>query len=229
MKRPLALLLTAASLLSVPLAQAQFSSALMLAVAPPEEAVLAGERLTFGGTATFTADVLVIGNVQGVPVTYTVSNSPEWATVVVSPQADVFPVSAPGMGLSQMVSRSFSIIVDAAPTGPDGAIGTIEITATAQPTMPMGKPATAKVSTPVRFDAGDEPCPEHEAIQTAYAFIEPDLAPPQDASPDSEAQDDGTTTVQSTTTTPIALPAAAVLGFGAVGAGVGLFLRKRRS
>ncbi|HWH08936.1 MAG TPA: hypothetical protein VNX21_07030 [Candidatus Thermoplasmatota archaeon] len=225
MTRPLALLLLAA-VLAAPLARAQASTSLVLAAVPPEAPLAAGDRLTFGGMATFTADALVYGNTQGVPVTYTVTNAPEWATVVVSPQTDVFPVMV-GAAPSYTASRAFTILVDGAPTGPDGALGLIEIAATATPTMMAGKPATAKVAVPIRFDAGDEPCPGHPEVQTALAILRPDAPAPAEAQ-EPPAQDDGTTTVQSSRATPVALPAAAVLGFGAAGAGVGLLLRRRR-
>lgn len=227
MKRPLALVLLATSILAVPLAQAQFNTSLVLSAAPPEAPLLAGGRLSYGGTATFTADVLVFGNTQGVPVTYTVTQAPEWATVVVSPQSDVFPVMLQPT-LAQSASRPFTVLVDGAPVGPDGALGLIEVTATATPTMPGGKAATAKVAVPIRFDAGDAPCPEHDDVQAAFAIIDASMPTPDAAQEDAEASEDGTTTVQSGSATPLALPAAAVLGFAAVGAGVGLVLRRRR-
>ena len=232
MKRPLLLALLAGTVLAAPLAQAQSSSTLVLAMPAAEDPLPAGGRLVLGGTATFTADLLVYGNTQGVPVTYTVSNAPAWASVVVSPQTDVFPVMVGAASPSYTVSRAFTVLVDGAPTGPDNEIGTIEITATATPTMQGSRAATARLNTPVRFDAGEEACEDHAAVeQVAYAYVTPGAtAPTADAEADADAtaQDDTTTTVQSTSTTPIALPAAAILGFGAVGAGVGLLLRRRR-
>jgi hypothetical protein len=232
MKRPLLLALLAGTALAVPLAQAQLNSAMTLALVPPNMPLYAGGRLVLEGTMTYTADNTALLNTNGIPLTYAVTNAPAWATVTVSPQTDVIPVY-PGLASpSFTVSRVFTIIVDGASHGADGEVAAIEITATANPTAPASKSATARATTPVRYELGpDEACEEHGIEHVAYAYITPDApAPATEAeAPDaSDAPEDGTTTtVQSGSTTPIALPAAAVLGFGAVGAVVGLLLRRR--
>lgn len=135
-----------------PTAQAQVNTSLTITLTPPTESVkpLQG-ALNFGGTATLTYSNEGIANLVGIPVTYTVSNAPSWAQVVVSPATDVFPVApSTGASPSTTVSKPFTVSVTASDQAPAFQPGTIEITATASPTQQGGKPATAKVNVPVQ-------------------------------------------------------------------------------
>ena len=133
-----------------PTAQAQTNTSLTITLTPPTDSVkpLQG-ALNFGGTATLTFSNEGVANLVGIPVTYTVSNAPSWAQVVVSPASDVFPVGQPGASPSTTVSKPFTVSVTASDQAPAFQPGTIEITATATPTQQGGKAATAKVNVPV--------------------------------------------------------------------------------
>lgn len=220
------LLLSGGIALAAPLAEAQvLGSVLTLSVAPGDEPIVEGGRLILYGTLTFTGDVTAVGNVNGIPVTYVVADAPAWATVVVSPSSDVLPVPFPsGPGLSYTVTRMFTIIVDAGHGGVDGDVGAIEVVASANPSMPASSKPSAKALTPIRYEAAQDDCPEPAVVAAPAPAPEHETATAAPA----RAETGGTTTVQSSAATPLALPIAAVAGFGAVGAGAGLLLRRRR-
>ena len=148
----LGLMVTGALVSLAPTAAAQTSTSLTLTITPPTESVkpLQG-ALNFGGVATLTYSNEGIANLVGIPVTYTVSNAPAWAQVVVSPASDVFPVSpsAGSTSPSTTVPRQFTVSVTASDPAPAFQPGTIEITAVATPSQAQGKSATAKVNVPV--------------------------------------------------------------------------------
>lgn len=216
MLRPFVVLGLVAVALTAPHAQAQFSTSMALLVAPAEEALVEGGRLVLSGTMVFTADQLAMLNTNGIPLKYSVVGAPAWATVTVSPSSDLIPVNAaPGPYVSWTATRVFSIVVDGDLDGIDGDVGLIEIAAVATPTAPQGRPTSAQTTIPVRFDAVDEPCDlPHETVAAPAATpIEDEASKP--------------VVIQSSAATPLAMPLAAVAGFGAVGAGVGLLVRRR--
>lgn len=114
----------------VPTAQAQQSATIVVSMSAPSDAVkpLQGP-LTFSGTTTFTGDTGAYTSIIGVPITYTVTKQPAWATVLVSPATDVIPVpSTPNPTFTG--SRPFTVIVTASEQAPAFTADQIEITAT---------------------------------------------------------------------------------------------------
>lgn len=217
MTRLLVLLLAVAGVaLAAPLAQAQMSTSLTLQSSVPDDPIVSGTRVTFSGMATLVTDALVILNTQGVPVYYEVESAPAWATVTIAPQNDVFPVHPHPGSPSYVAARQFTVIVDGASAGPDGEVGQIVIRAVAAPSAPMARYAAAALSVPIRFDAGEAEC--HDAPAEAHAALPADEEAQAEAPP---------LTTQSSASTPVAVPLAAIGGFAAVGTGVGLLLRHR--
>ena len=139
----------------VPTAEAQTSAQVVVSITPNTERVkpLQGP-IAFSGTAQFTADYSAGANIIGIPVTYTVSQKPAWATVLVSPATDIFPgPSATGAATpgAYTTSRTFTITVTASDQAPAFTAEQIEITATTTPTQ-GGKAAIGKAQVPIVAD-----------------------------------------------------------------------------
>lgn len=234
--RTLVLALLALSLLTlVPApAQAQQTGSLVLVLNAPERALHGDDFVTVTGIATLTVDYTAVLAVSGIPVTYTVTKAPAWATVIVTPGSDVFPGPyAPMPGLAYSVTRAFSMTISVADGPGQNVVDTIEITAVTE-AAPLGRSFTGKASVPVSFYAEEEACEVHDGELLAlareaaneYAAAKEDSvdvtaeAPRKDASePELHAQSGSATT--------LSIPWIAVAGFALVGAGVGLVLRRR--
>lgn len=185
-----------------------------------------GQTLTFTGIVTLVADVTAHTSTTGIPVQYTVTKQPDWATVVVSPASDVFTFGAP-TGLSVQASKSFTVTVALADTPEDDVSDQVEIAAQTSP-APFGASFTGKGATPIVYDAPDEPCPGHDIVTSAdWASLAVEAA---DAYNEHHAAKQGKgeeVSVQTGGATSLSTPWIVVAGFAAVGAGVGLVLRRR--
>lgn len=228
-----AILATTAALLAIllliPGAQAQQSAALVVALGVPEEALGEGaETITFVGRVTLTVDYTAILSPTGIPVTYTVTKQPEWASVIVSPSSDVFPApTAPSGGMAYQAERAITITVTLAHEVTEDMRDEVEITASTTPAM-LGKSATGKGSTLVAVVAPEEACPEHAGLtpaQMALAADAVDAYNEYQAAKEDDASDEVTT--QSAGASPVPLAGVALGGFALAGAIVGLVLRRR--
>lgn len=136
----------------VPTAEAQQSSSITVKLTPPDIVKPLQGATIFNGEATLTADYSGVSGVIGIPVTYTVTKYPAWATVIVSPTSDIFPVpagtSAPG-GASYQQKLTFKVSVTASDQAPAFQSEAIEITATTKPSTQGAVPATGKDSVPI--------------------------------------------------------------------------------
>lgn len=200
-----------AALLVVPAAQAQFVNAAMTLEATAPESVFGpdAEQQTAPAQAKYVADLTAYTNLVGVPVTFTVTEAPEWLAVTPSPATAVFTSSTPSQAFFSMVP--FKVIMTLDPAFEGEAIGEVEITAATMVQSPQ-KPAIATMKIPVQaIVPTEEACDETHALLAAE---EPATEEPQ------------TVTVQNAGVQTLASPAA-LGGFALVGAGVGLVLRKR--
>lgn len=212
-------------------AAAQQSAAMTVALNAPETLSDATRMVTFSGTITFTADLTGYTGINGIPVTYTVTKNPTWATVLISPATDVFPVPAgPPVGLSYTVTKTITVTIGLADDPTEDVFDQVEITATTTPTV-NGKAAVGKGAAPVSYDAPDQPCPDHLgdprlaalAVEAADAYNEWQAAKEDE---DASASSDDVH-VQSAGASTLPLPWVAVAGFALVGAAVGLVVRRR--
>ena len=146
-----AMILAAAVLSVLPTAQAQSKSQLTITMNAPTESVKPLQTpLTFSGSTSFTGDPGQFSNIVGIPITYTVSKSPAWASVVVSPASDVIPVpTTPGATIT--ATRPFQVIVTATEQAPAFTADQIEITVNQAATTGMTG-ASAKNAVPVTAD-----------------------------------------------------------------------------
>lgn len=214
MKTALLLAALAGLVLVATPAEAQQSSSLIVMMNVPEQPLTAEQpRITFSGMIDYTADLTTYTSLSGIPVTYTVTKAPAWASVIISPATDIIPLpSTPSFMF--MASRPFTVIVDVGSNVTGELVDQIEVTATTTPGS-FGKAATGKSAVPIRLDvAQDEPC------DAAHPLAEPE-AQPAAAEPAPEVQ------VQSGSVTPLSTRWLVIAGFGLVGAGVGLVLRRR--
>lgn len=213
-------------------AQAQMSSSLVVTLTSAEEPVREGSSVVLTGIATFTSDWTAALSLNGIPVTYTIDAVPAWASVVISPANDVFPPPGPASGatpLAYSVTRAFTVTVSASEELAADQTDVLEIAATSSPTQ-GGRVAVGKASALVSYDAPEAPCDttDHEAllamaVEAANAYAETERG---DASSTSGTEDDELS-VQTGGATPLPLPWIAVGGFAALGALVGLLLRRR--
>lgn len=229
-----ALVLVAACLAALTLlpaaAQAQQAGALIVTLQPPEAALTEDGPLTFLGTVTLTVDYTAYTSISGIPVQYTVTKQPAWATVVVSPSSDVFSLGPyPGPSASMTMTKQITIIVNAASDDLDQDLtDLIEITATTTPGL-LGKAFTGKGSTPITYDAPEEPCAEHAGMtHEQMAALAVEAADTYNAyQREQQAGSSEDVTVQNAAASTIPMPWVAVGGFALVGAGIGLVLRRR--
>lgn len=222
MRTPLLLVALAGLALAAPLVSAQQSASLTIYAETPSE-IISGTPTTVAGTAIFTADYTAILGVSGIPVAYSISAMPEWATVVISPSSDVFPMpSTPGFGLSYTAARQFQVTIMTSHDLPAWQTGLIEITATTEAAT-LGRSAVAKTTIPVT--AGPSHCPE-APLEAATEGAAPPLAAPEE-SPTAAPSEGGEVTVQQAATSPVSTPWLVVAAFGLVGASVGIVLRQR--
>lgn len=133
-----------------PTAEAQGSqSSLVITMNAPTESVKPLQApLAFSGTTTFTGDPGQMQNFIGVPISYTVTKQPAWATVVVSPASDVVQLSQPGATGTVSGTRPFQVIVTASDQAPAFQADQIEITVT-QGRVTAGTPAVSKNAVPI--------------------------------------------------------------------------------
>jgi len=211
--------LALAALAAVPAADAQLTAALTLTANSPDHALASGETTNVTGVATFTADATALLNVNGVPVTYAITKAPTWLSATISPTTDIFPIPlTPAADV--VVTRPWRLDLLVADNASGDDVSYIEITAIAQPEAPLAGTlshgASAKIQIPVRLHAATtDPCPDA-------------VAPPAPAASPAAAPVPQPVHVQSATATISPFSWAAIAGFAAVGAGVGLALKRRK-
>lgn len=225
--RPLLLVALAGLALGAPLAGAQQNASLTIHLQVPDEPVPRGAALHTTGIVTLTTDwTAFVSSPNGVPVTYSVTKAPAWASVVVSPATDVFPApSHPPIGVAYSTQRQITITIAGAEQTTEPELGTIEIGATTSAGA-LGRSATALGSMIVKLAPVEEPtpCPEHEALASQdAAATAPEPAIQASASP----EEGGEVTVQQAGASPVSTPWLVVGAFGLVGAGVGIVVRQR--
>ena len=226
MRTPLLLLALAGLALAgaAPTAQAQGSQYhVVLSVLPPEEA-FTPERpeIAIKGKVDLVGDFTMLLNMEGVPVSYEVTQAPAWLTVVVSPAQDVIHLSQTGLSLSG--ARTFTVTMVANGGMDAGAVDSVEITATVRPTSPSTPAKSVAQAVPVQFHVPqhEDECDEHASAAELLA-----AAKASQAEGDTAARDeDGTLAVQSGATTPVGTWYA-IGAFGLVGAVAGLLVVRR--
>lgn len=188
-------------------------------------------RITFAGIVTFTTDVTASASTTGIPVSYTVTKQPEWASVIISPATDVFSFGMP-TGLSMTATKTVTIVVSLAKDPGEDLNGVIEITAETSP-GPFGASFTGKGSTPIAYDAPEEePCAEGHLVTNAdWEAMAVEAADAYNEYQASKAEEDGgdEVSVQTGGASTLPMPWLIVGGFALIGAGVGLVLRRRLS
>lgn len=133
----------------IPTAAAQQSGSITVQLNAPSEVVKPLQApIQFSGKVTFTADYGVAAGLIGVPVSYTVTKQPAWATVLVSPATDIFPAPTAGANAAYTAERPITVTVTASDQAPAFQADTIEITATTTAPAP-GKSFTGKSSVPL--------------------------------------------------------------------------------
>jgi hypothetical protein len=134
----------------IPTASAQQNGSVTVQLNPPTESVKPLQApISFTGRVIFTADYGVAAGLIGIPVTYTVTKQPAWATVLVSPATAVFPAPAPGTDAAYSAERPITITVTATDQAPAFQADTIEITAVTQAGSSAGKSFTGKGNVPI--------------------------------------------------------------------------------
>lgn len=230
-----ALLLVAASLAILAFlpagAHAQMSSAVVIRIEPAEGPIVDDSAIVLHAVVTYVADDLAALNVNGVPVEYTVTQAPAWATVTLTPPSDVFPPPAVApAGASYVVTRTLTITVSATSDLDEDVTDFIEMSATTHPSAPLATSATGKGQVQVQYlGAEDEPCPEHAGMtHEEMAALAVDAANAYNA--EQREQQTGSSddvAVQDASASRVPMPWIAVVGFALVGAGVGLVLRRK--
>lgn len=214
-------------------AAAQQSGNVTVTLNSPERALVAHDSVTTNGIVTLTVDYTAILGLTGIPVTYTITQAPAWATVVVSPSSDVFPAPmAPMPGLAYTVMRPITISISVADGPGADEIGVVELTAVTS-AAPLGRSFAGKGVIPVSFDHVDEEC--HELNDAEILALAREAANEYAANGGVAAASDAPTTsasdpelhTQSTGASTLSLPWIAIVGFAIVGAGVGLLLKRR--
>jgi hypothetical protein len=104
------------------------------------------------GQVSLTVDNTAYSGVIGVPVKYTVSKQPAWATVIVSPATDIIPPpSSPSPGTAYTATRSFTVFITTTDQAPAFTPDTVEITVDTT-SSPGGKALQGKTSFPIAAD-----------------------------------------------------------------------------
>lgn len=134
-----------------PTAEAQQQGSMTITLGTPEAVKPLQGSQTFTGQVTLTADYSGISGPVGIPVTYAVPNKPAWATVVISPQSDVFAPPAGGVpgGAFYTSTKTITITVAASDQAPAFSPQTLEITGTTTATPGAGQPITGRGTTTV--------------------------------------------------------------------------------
>lgn len=214
-----------ATLAALPHASAQQTGAVTVHLQAPTEAVREDGSISFSGTVTFVSDYTAVTSLMGVPVQYMVTAAPEWASVVVSPASDVFPLPAAGASPSYVATRTFTITVAAGQELPSDVTSLVQITATTTPGL-LGKSFSGRGETLVHYDAPEhEDCPEGYTTEEVAAMAAEAADAYNAYQRDQSSSDD--VTVQNAAASRLSVPWAAVAGFALVGAAVGLVLRRR--
>lgn len=210
-------------------AQAQQSGALVVMLQPPTELLSEDlETMTLSGVVVFTADLTVLANVVGTPVSYTVTKQPAWASVIISPATDVFPTNAfVGASTSVTASRPIRVTVSLSDHPTADVTDAIEITAETSVGTP-GRSFSGTGAAPIGYDAPDEPCDQHVGMtqaqmEQAAAAIADYRA--QQSSPQTAPQE--VTTQSAGEKAPVPVFGLAVVACALVGAAVGLALRRK--
>ena len=225
---PLLLLALAGTVLAglAPTAQAQWTGPqynIVLSITPPQDALTVDAPVAVvAGKIDFTGDPSTLLNTNGVPVEYTITKAPAWLAVVVSPSHDVIPLYMAG-GAIVTGSRTFTVSLHAANATLDQSVlDVVEITATVYPSSPGTPPKSVAQGFPVQYyvPPHEDDCDEHA---TAAALLAQAREAEQASADEAQGEE---LVVQSGTVTPVGTWYA-VGGFGLVGAGVGLLLRRR--
>lgn len=200
--------------LATPLAAAQSGSTVSLTLSPVVEYLTHEAASYTPGSITFsTSMVSAATNTNGWTVIYTVAKQPAWAIVTVSPSTDILH-SFLSLSPTMVVTKSFTIGIEVDPNYFGEAIDQVEIVATVVPSAAVaGQIVSAKSSLSVHALTDDAHC-EDAATATVAA------APADEEAPE-------TVTIQSAAPPTSPVPYVAIGGFAAVGAGVGLLLRRR--
>ena len=213
--RPLLLSLVVALVAAPGLADAQKSASATLKVQPFERVLHASDSLGAAAVLQYSADPTVYLSLEGVPVTYSVTKQPAWATVVLSPQSDIIPVQVqPQTTFNAM--RSLQVLVDIPGDATGDLVDLIEVTATIRGGA-LGIPLVVKASVPLHLVAGPHACPD--AAPAPARDDAPATVSPQPSAP---------VKVQSASMSVPTISGVALAGFALVGAGVGLVLRRRK-
>lgn len=218
--------LTLLTFLAAPAAAQSQGSVTVMLGAVDEAFTEEGQTLTFTGIVTLVADVTAHASTTGIPVQYTITKSPAWTSVVVSPASDVFTFGTP-TGVSVQSTKTFTVTVTLGEAPADDVADQIEITAQTS-AAPLGSSFTGKGSTPIVYDAPEEPCPGHDIVTNAdWASLAVEAA---DAYNEHQAAQQGEAeevSVQTGGASAISTPWVVAAGFAIIGAGVGLLLRRR--
>jgi hypothetical protein len=225
MKTPLLLIALAGLALATPLAAAQQSSSVTVQLVPPERPLSADKPSIATGTVFYVADLTAYASLSGIPVQYAVTRAPAWASVVVTPANDVFPVpSTPSV--TYVTARSITLTIAIAADAPAGAVDVIEITAMAG-AAPLGRSAEGLGSFLVTTAAAPRPTPCPDAPAAAPESATAPASPARGAEARVTPQEGGEVTVQQAAASPVSTPWLVVGAFGLVGAGVGIVIRRR--
>lgn len=200
--------------LTTPLAAAQSGSTAALVLSPPMEYLTHETASWTAGTITYSTSMASAAlNTNGWTVVYTVAKQPEWAIVTISPSSDIlhsFISPSPTM----VISKTFNIGIEVDPNYFGEAIDQIEIIATVIPSAAATQQiVSTKSSMSVHALTDEDHCEN-----AATAAIAP--APVKEEAPE-------TVTIQSASPATSPVPYVAIGGFAAVGAGIGLLLRRR--
>lgn len=211
-----------------PAATAQSRSHLTMIIEIPQAPITkAAAPLALQGETHFTGDLLQYQHTNGIPIAYTVTKLPPWASVVVSPATDVIPSPGTPSGPSFSAARTFTVVVtlDPAfaqdPEFPRRIATDVEITVTQGATM-LGAPASGKVSFPLQVNLPEpEPCHVDEGALLAEAVATYNAHQAAQPAPADEM------TVQNADVTRLPGSALALATFGLVGAAVGFVAQRR--
>ena len=187
-------------------------------------------QIVLSGMATLTVDATAYANPMGIPVQYSVTDVPPWASVLVSPASDVFTLPmTPGPTASVTMTRVFTVTITAPEDLTEDSVDLVEIAAQTEAQL-LSTGFTGYGSTAVTYDAPElEPCPDHLAASGDWDALAVEAAEAYNAHQAAQARDgDGEeVSVQTGGASTLPLPWVVVGGFALIGAGVGLVLRRR--
>lgn len=209
-------------LAAIPAAEAQTTGpqySIIVSLVPPEDPFSPRQlSLDMAGKVEYVGDPSSALNLNGVYVEYHITKAPAWLSVTVSPSTDVIHLA---QGQQYVGASVFTVSMMASEGGaPGSAADVVEITATVTPSMPFSYSKSAAAQAMVQYYAGEnEECDEGHTVALTPLSAEPE---PAAARPEEEPE----LTVQSGGVAPMGTWYA-IAGFGLVGAGVGILLRRR--